>query len=160
MVGIENGDNAIVPLYASLWSQEALDFVSENEEILAAVRTVAAACHGRGVSVIDRGGDRGKLYAPLIREGHAFLVRNKGDRHMLIGYSPADTAKAETEELALSCPMHFATHIVREQAGQEVSHRLDYGFRPVRLPAHPRTPLWLVVARDLCYKLFVLLTKI
>jgi hypothetical protein len=121
---------------------------------------VAAACHGRGVWVIDRGGDRGELYAPLIREGHAFVVRNKGDRHLLIGHSPACTAKAETEELALSCPMHFATHIVREQAGQEVSHRLGYGFRPVRLPAHPHTPLWLVVVRGLGEKPLMLLTNI
>lgn len=160
VVGVENEDNTIFPLYASLWSQEAPDFVSENEEILAAVRTVATACHGRGVWVIDRGGDRGELYAPLIEEGHAFVVRNKGDRHLLIGHSPAGTARGETEALALSCPMHFATHIVREQAGQEVSHRLDYGFRPVRLPAHPRTPLWLVVVRGLGEKPLMLLTNI
>jgi len=160
VVGVENEDNAIVPLFASLWSQKAPDFVSENEEILAAVRTVAAACHGRGVWVIDRGGDRGELYAPLIGEGHAFIVRNKGDRHLLIGHSPAGTTKAETEQLAASCPMHFATHIVREQAGQGVSHRLDYGFRPVRLPAHPSTPLWLVVVRGLGEKPLMLLTNI
>ena len=160
VVGVENEDNAIVPLFASLWSQKAPDFVSENEEILAAVRTVAAACHGRGVWVIDRGGDRGELYAPLIDERHAFIVRNKGDRHLLIGHSPSGTAKGETEALALSCPMHFATHIVREQAGQEVAHRLDYGFRPVRLPAHPRTPLWLVVVRGLGEKPLMLLTNI
>lgn len=160
VVGVENEDNTIVPLFASLWSQKAPDFVSENEEILTAVRTVAAACHGRGVWVIDRGGDRGELYAPLISEGHAFVVRNKGDRHLLIGHSQAGTTKAEMEELALSCPMHFATHIVREQAGQEVSYRLDYGFRAVRLPAHPGTPLWLVVVKGLGAKPLILLTNI
>lgn len=160
VVGVENEDNAIVPLFASLWSQKAPDFVSENEEILVALRTVAAACHGRGVWVIDRGGDRGELYAPLLDEHHTFIVRNKGDRHLLIGHSPSSTAKGETEALALNCPMHFATHIVREQAGQEVVHRLDYGFRPVRLPAHPRTPLWLVVVRGLGEKPLILLTNI
>jgi hypothetical protein len=160
VVGVENEDNAIVPLYASLWSQKAPDFISENEEILTAIRTVAAACHGRGVWVIDRGGDRGELYAPLIGEGHAFIVRNKGDRHLLIGHSPAGTARAATEELAESCPMHFATHIVREESGNEVSQRLDYGFRPVRLPDHPHTKLWLVVVRGLGEKPLMLLTNI
>lgn len=160
VVGVENEDNAIVPLYASLWSQKAPDFVSENEEILTAVRTVAAACHGRGVWVIDRGGDRGELYAPLIGEGHDFIVRNKGDRHLLIGHSPAVEAKAATQELAASCPMHFATHIVREGRGQEVAYRLDYGFRPVRLPQHPGTRLWLVVVRGLGDKPLMLLTNI
>lgn len=38
VVGVENEDNAIVPLYAALWSQKAPDFVSENEEILTVVR--------------------------------------------------------------------------------------------------------------------------
>ena len=160
VIGVENEDNAILPLYAALYSQKAPDFVSENEEILTAVRTVAAACHGRGVWVVDRGGDRGELYAPLIAEKHAFVIRNKGDRHLLIGHSPAGEAKASTEALAASCPMHFATHIVRESHGQEVACRLDYGFRPVRLPHQPNTPLWLVVVRGLGEKPLMLLTNI
>ncbi len=80
VIGVENEDNAILPLYAALYSQKAPDFVSENEEILTAIRTVAAACRGHGVWVVDRGGDRGELYAPLIAEGHTFVIRNKGDR--------------------------------------------------------------------------------
>ncbi len=159
VVGVENEDNAIVPLYAALYSQKAPDFVSENEEILTAVRTVAAACHGRGVWVVDRGGDRGELYAPLIEEGHSFIIRNKGDRHLLTGHSPAGEAKAATVDLAASCPMHYATHIVREERGQEVSYRLDYGFRRVRLPNHPEVPLWLVVVRGLGEKPLMLLTN-
>ena len=165
VIGVENENNSIVPLYAALWSQKAPvvsepDFVSENEEILTAVRTVVAACHGRGVWVVDRGGDRGELYAPLLAEGHAFVIRNKGDRHLLIGHSPASLAKAATQDLAQTCPRHFATHIVREEHGQEVSCRLDYGFRPVRLPHHPDTPLWLVVVRGRGEKPLMLLTNI
>ena len=160
VIGVENEDNAIVPLYAALYSQKAPDFVSENAEILTAVRTVAAACHGRGVWVVDRGGDRGELYAPLIEEGHSFIIRNKGDRHLLTGHSPDSEAKAATVELAISCPMHYATHIVREEQGQEVSYRLDYGFRRVRLPNHPQVPLWLVVVRGLGVKPLMLLTNL
>ncbi len=159
VIGVENEDNAIVPLYAALYSQKAPDFVSENAEILTAVRTVAAACHGRGVWVVDRGGDRGELYAPFIDEGHSFIVRNKGDRHLLIGHSPAGEAKAAAVDLAASCPMHYATHIVREEQGQEVAYRLDYGFRRVRLPNHPQVPLWLVVVRGLGEKPLMLLTN-
>lgn len=108
---------------------------------------MAAACHGRGVWVIHRGGDRGELYRPLLAQGHAYIIRNTGDRHLLIGHSASGTAKAETEQSARSCPMHFATHIVREEQGQEVSCRLGYGCRRVLLPSHPRVPLWLVVVR-------------
>jgi len=160
VIGVENEDNAILPLYAALYSQKAPDFVSENEEIMTAIRTVACACHGRGVWVVDRGGDRGELYAPLIQEGHTFIIRNKGDRHLLIGHSPAGEVKVATEDLATSCPMHYATHIVREERGQEVSYRLDYGFRRVRLPNHPQVPLWLVVVRGLGEKPLMLLTNL
>jgi hypothetical protein len=160
VIGVENEDNAIVPLYAALYSQKAPDFVSENEEMLTAIRTVAAACHGRGVWVVDRGGDRGELYAPLIEEGLTFVIRNKGDRHLLIGHSTASEAKAATADLAASCPMHYATHIVREEQGREVAYRLDYGFRRVRLPNHPQVPLWLVVVRGLGEKPMMLLTNL
>ncbi len=38
--------------------------------------------------------------------------------------------------------------------------RLDYGFRPVRLPEHPDVPLWLVVVRGLGEKPMMLLTNL
>ena len=130
VIGVENEDKAIVPLYAALYSQKAPDFVSENEEILTAIRTVAAACHGRGVWVVDRGGDRvvpearfqhDAPYAPLIEDGHSFIIRNKGDRHLLTGHSPAGEAKAATADLAASCPMHYATHMRSARSGDRRS---------------------------------------
>lgn len=61
VVGVENNDNAIIPLHAHLYSQDAPGFLSENAEILMAVDQVSTACQGRGVWVVDRGGDRGAL---------------------------------------------------------------------------------------------------
>jgi hypothetical protein len=49
---------------------------------------------------------------------------------------------------------------VREEKGREVCHRLDYDFRPVRLPDHPDVPLWLVVVRGLGARPMMLLTKL
>ena len=66
----------------------------------------------------------------------------------------------ETAVLAAQCPMRYATHIVREEKGREVCHRLDYGFRPVRLPDHPEVPLWLVVVRGLGAPPMMLLTNL
>lgn len=155
VMGVENADNAIVPLYSALYSQKAPDFVSENEEILAAMRKVAAVCAGRGVWMMDRGGDRGELYAPLLAAGHDFIVRNTGERHLL-----SRQIKAATDDLAATCAMLYATHIVREEQGRELLCRLDYGFRPVRLPDHPDMPLWLVVVRGLGDKPLMLLTNL
>ena len=144
VIGVENEASAIVPLYSALYSQRAPDFQSENEEIKTAFSEVSAACGGRGVWVVDRGGDRGELYAPLLDGGQSFIIRNTGARHLLSG-----RRKVKTAILAETCPMIYATHIVREEKGKEVCCRLDYGFRPVRLPEHPEVPLWLLVVRGL-----------
>jgi hypothetical protein len=101
---------------------------------------VSEACEGRGVWVVDRGGDRGALYADLLAKGRSFIIRQKGDRHLRWGWRTIETAR-----LAADCPLCHATRIVHEENGQEVSCRLDYGSRPVRLPEHPDEPLWLVV---------------
>jgi hypothetical protein len=155
VVGVANEDKAIIPLYSALYSQKAPDFVSENEEIKTAFAKVSATCGKRGVWVIDRGGDRGELYDPLLAGGHSFIIRNTGARHLLSG-----RRKVETVRLAETCPMMYATNIVREDKGKEVSLRLDYGFTPVRLPKHPDTPLWLVVVRGLGAEPMMVLTNL
>ena len=81
VVAVENEDTAIVPLMSTLYSQAAPDFVSENAELKAAIAAVSEACDGRGVWVVDRGGDRGELYADLLAARRSFVIRQKGDRH-------------------------------------------------------------------------------
>ena len=81
VIAVENEDAAIVPLMSTLYSQGAPDFVSENAELKAAMAAVSEACDGRGVWVVDRGGDRGELYADLLAAKRSFVVRQKGDRH-------------------------------------------------------------------------------
>jgi len=155
VIAVENEDTAIVPLYSALYSQAAPDFVSENAEIKAAMAAVSEACEDRGVWVIDRGGDRGVLYADLLDAGRSFVIRQKGDRHLHWGLRTIETAR-----LAADCPLSYATHIVREENGREVRRRLDYGFRPVRLPEHPDIPLSLVVVRGLGEAPMMLLTDL
>ena len=144
-----------MPLVSTLYSQAAPDFVSENAELKTAMAAVSEACEGRGVGVIDRGGDRGELYADLLAAGRSFVVRQKGDRHLRWGLRTIETAR-----LAADCPLSHATRIVRQENSQEVSCRLDYGCRPVRLPEHPDKPLWLVVVRGLGAAPMMLLTDL
>lgn len=155
VVAVENEDTAIVPLMSTLYSQRAPDFVSENAELKAAMAAVSEACEGRGVWVVDRGGDRGEIYADLLAAGRSFIIRQKGDRHLLWGLRLIETAR-----LAADCPLSHATRIVREHDGQEISCRLDYGCRPVRLPERPDQPLWLVVVRGLGEAPMMLLTNL
>ncbi len=155
VIAVENGDTAIVPLYSALYSQAAPDFVSENAEIKGAVAAVSEACDGCGVWILDRGGDRGTLYTDLLDAGRSFVIRQKGDRHLHWGFRTIETA-----QLAADCPLSYATHIVREENGKEVRRRLEYGFRPVRLPQRPDVPLSLVVVHGLGEQPTMLLTNL
>ena len=155
VVAVENEDPAIVPLVRTLYSQAAPDFISENAELKAAMAAVSEACAGRGVWVIDRGGDRGELYADLLAAGRSFVIRQQGNRHLSWGLRTVETA-----QLAADCPLTHATRIVRQGNGEEISCRLDYGCRPVRLPEHPDKQLWLVVVRGLGEAPLMLLTDL
>jgi hypothetical protein len=114
VVGVENEGNEITPLYGKLYSSPAQDFRSENHEILKAFRKVSQSVSARGVWVIDRGGDRGKLYEELIPHGLRFIVRQMGDRDLLSG-----PGRGSTLQIALDCPLPYQAEIVREVKGKE-----------------------------------------
>ena len=76
--------DSVTPLYAELYSHEADDFKSENAQILKAVNCVSQATDRRGIFAIDRGGDPRNILIPLLERGLRFVVRQKGDRHVVM----------------------------------------------------------------------------
>lgn len=69
---------------------------SENTEILQYVRTVHDANGGKGTWVWDRGADRKELMLPWLRQGVAFVIRQRGDRYV----TRADGSQVLMNELA------------------------------------------------------------
>jgi hypothetical protein len=55
---------------------------SENAEILQHVRSIHEATGGQGTWLLDRGFDRDELMLPWLRERLAFVIRQRGDRHV------------------------------------------------------------------------------
>jgi len=157
VIGVEAQSQEIVPLYGELYSQEAPDFVSENEEIFRALRLISGATQDRGIWVIDIGGDRREIYDEVVppETNKRFLIRQKGDRHLLCG-----GRKEATIEIARRCRLPYAETIVKEEKGSERVLSLEFGFAPVRLPEHPDVPLWLVVATGLGEQPLMLLTNV
>jgi hypothetical protein len=154
VIGAEVGCSEITPLVHKLYSQEAEDFVSENQEITEALRRVGRAAGGRGIFVFDRGGDRGQLYAELLGgDKYRFIVRQRGDRHLLYRGK-----RCETLKLAQQCKTPYSETVVKEEDGKEKPYFLRFGFRPVRLPRHPERKLWLVVINGFGQKPLMLLT--
>jgi hypothetical protein len=56
---------------------------SENEEILGHIFTIHREAQGQGTWIMDRGADRRELMAPLLRNQVAFVIRQRGDRHII-----------------------------------------------------------------------------
>jgi hypothetical protein len=157
VVGVETQGQEITPLYGELYSQSAIDFISENEEIFKAIRLVSRATEKRGVWVIDRGGDRREIYDEVVPKdkGLRFIIRMEGSRHLLSG-----KIKKSALSLAGCCPLPYATTVIREEAGKERPCFVEYGFRPVRLPEYPDVELWLVVVTGFGQQPMMLLTNV
>lgn len=155
VVGTENGSSEIVPLVNRLYSHDADDFVSENEELLDAMGRVYQATSGRGIFVIDRGGDRRRLYKGLLAEENPFrfIIRQRGDRHLLYRGK-----LRETLQLAQRCTTPYGETVIKEKEGKEKAYHIQFGFVPVRLPEQRERQLWLVVVRGFGRTPLMLLT--
>jgi hypothetical protein len=154
VIGAELDEVRVTPLYHHLYSQVAPGFVSENEEILGAVELISRHTQGRGIWVMDRGGDRRKLYYPLLERGLRFIVRLMGDRHLECG---GRTMAAR--EIASRCGMLYAESVVREESGHERRCLMECGYRRVRLPGR-REKLTLVVIKGFGQEPMMLLTNV
>ena len=120
------GKGRITPLCLHPYSIEDPAVSSENAEILKCVQQVFAATEGRGVLVMDRGADRDNLLIPWIDEHRRFVVRLRGDRHLL-----------------LDNDVHVeALHLAERLPAQSPDRK--HAWQRVYLPERPNDPLYLV----------------
>jgi len=140
VTGAEVNGSEIVPLYQKLYSAEAKDFTSENAEVLAAVDLIRTHTQGRGIWVIDRGGDRKQLLEPLLDRGDRFVIRSTGTRTVI------DRRKLQgsVAEVAGRCRLRHKARIIKIQDGKEKVYDLRYGAEPIHLPGRSEQ-MWLVV---------------
>jgi hypothetical protein len=153
-VACEVDKRRVIPLHQRLWSAEAPDFVSENTQLLEIIDTIRGPTQGRGIYVLDRGGDRMKLFHPLLDRRLRFIVRLMGNR-TLRWHGRHRLA----EELARDCPMLYAETVIKEGLETEKRFALEYGMREVRLPDREE-PLSLVVVRGFGQEPLLLLTNV
>jgi hypothetical protein len=151
----EPSSRRVLPLMQQLWSAEAPDFVSENAQLLAIIQTIAAASAQRGIYVLDRGGDRRELLEALLHQGLRFIIRLKGDRHLVLR-----GRARRARDLAQGVRMQYAETVVREAGGGEKKVHLEYGFRRVKWPGRRAEELTLVVVRGFGSEPLLLLTNV
>lgn len=150
-----NGET-VTPLYGELYAQKAEDFSSENDQLLKAIGLVSAATKKKGIWAIDRGGDRRKIMIPLIDNELQFVIRQDGDRHILLPRG----AKRRVAEAARWCKTPHELVVEVEREGHVEKKHLHLGSMPVRLPERPEVQLWLIVIRGLATHPILLLTNV
>jgi len=146
----------ILPLYGELYSCAAEGFQSENAEMLRAIERISQATGQRGIWAIDRGGDRREILKPLIDGRLRFVVRQDGDRHILL----PGGRKYAVREAARWCVTDIERSVEVEHDGRRMRLVLRLGAMEVRLPERSYTPLWLVVIRGFGQEPIMLLTNV
>ncbi len=159
--GFSAWNNMVVtPLAQTLFSARAPDFRSESDEVADLVRQVDAASGGRHLFAFDLAGrgaqapspEHGAALSELQRElpaalsicGCRFAARVPGDLLLLRGHRPV---LART--MGQSCPTPYGVTMYKPLRGEELGLFVHFGAVPVRLAAHPHTPLWLVAVKGL-----------
>lgn len=153
VIGTELESPEMLPLYQRLYSANAPQFVSENDEILRAIDAVRAEIGKKGLWIMDRGGDRIHLFEPILDRELEFLFRLVGDRDLIFG-----GRKVLARDVAMNCPCPYSETIVREHQGKEKVYTLSFGYREVGLPGRAER-LFLLVVKGLGEEPLMLLTN-
>lgn len=156
VLGADVGGDCLVPLYGELYSQRSPDFESENTQILKAINIVSRATSGRGIFAIDRGGDRHKLLNPLLDRKLRFVIRQRGDRHVML----PGGRMLRIAEAARWCKTSVRYRVKVEREGCNEEKEIRAGILEVRLPRRVEHRLWLAVIRGFGAKPVFLLTNV
>jgi hypothetical protein len=145
----------LIPLYAELYSQKAMGFLSENAQILDVVDRVTEGTGTRGIWAIDRGGDRGVLLKGMLGRQLKFVIRLEGKRHLIT----QGGAKKGALKIAWGCSCPHSRQIVIHRDKEVKKKTISVGHVRVQLPFHNEW-LGLMVVKGYGEKPLMLLTNV
>lgn len=156
IIGANIYDEYLLPLYSELYSQDARGFKSENKQILKAITTVNGYSKGKGIYVIDRGGDRKELIKSVVSDNLRFIIRIKQERLYLLG----DNCKKKAEEIGerfIEYSQKYKLEI--DNQGFKEKRVLELGRKRVRMPGI-KQEFWIVGVKGFGNKPMMLLTNV
>ncbi|MGH9685028.1 MAG: transposase [Candidatus Acidiferrales bacterium] len=114
-------DGKHIPLWMKAFSQRTPGFISENDEIIRTVRTVAAHTDRSAVWVFDRGFDRPKLMDACDQAGITYVIRQIGKRTI----AGANGEETHTFQIAsqIKMPYRFAWRSIRHGKAHPIEYR-------------------------------------
>lgn len=145
----------VIPLYLEAYSQEALDFKSENAQLFKVIDTVSTYIGNKGIWAMDRGGDRGKLFNKFLVKGKEkrFVIRLDKKRNLV-----HKGVSKNCYELARYLPCNFKATLIKYEEGRETVKSVFYNAVPVKLPGKDHK-LFLVVVKGFGQEPMMLLTS-
>ena len=160
------GSKNPLPILLEPFSHEQPDCPGQNHIIMEAVRKIFTLTDGRGVLVVDRGGDGRVFLDDWLDHAYRFVVRLRGDRHFMRFYADSHGSGhgqwigIEGRELAeRTATPHRWSRVVKSK-GRVVLRISQIGWVKIRLPGRDET-LTMVVARSPGRDLpFMLLTNL
>ena len=117
----------VIPLWGSLYSVRSEPCGGQNAEITWALRDISERLSGRGIWVMDRGFDRGRLFKEFLALKRRFVIRLQGNRRLRFRQALALASK-------IRVPMRFAAEVVTIKNGRRRVKNVEYGGVEVRLP--------------------------
>jgi len=144
----------ILPLYSELYSGKAPGFKSENNKIFDAIDLIRNLINTTGTWVIDRGGDRLKIFKYLIKHKHNFIIRLIGNRKLIY-----NRREILAEELLKHSPICYRDSIEKIGKGEQKFILLTYRYLKVNLPDLKKN-LYLLIVEGFGEKPMMLLTTI
>jgi len=141
------------PILLEPFSHEEPESAGQNPIVLEAVHGIFTLTDGRGVLVVDRGGDARVFLDDWLDHAYRFVVRLRGDRHLMRFYAVSDPGPNEQwipmegRELAeRTATPHRWSRVVKSK-GRVVLRISQVGWVKVRLPGREET-LTMIVARS------------
>ena len=155
------------PILMEPFSHEEPECPGQNPIVIDAVRRVFSLTGGRGVLVVDRGGDARVFLVDWLDHAYRFVVRMRGDRDLMRFYtvsgglsSDGQWIPMEGRALAEHTPTPHRWSRVVKSKGCVVLRIPQIGWVKVRLPGRDET-LTMIVARSTCSDVpFMLLTNL
>lgn len=155
VVGANISDNYVLPLYGELYSCDADGFESENKQILKAIDTVNAQAKGKGIWVMDRGGDRKELINSILSKDLRFIIRMKLQRLLTLGNNQEKPAQEVADKFI---DYAYAYDLEIDNQGVKEKRKVFLGTKRVKINGVEKE-LMLVAIKGFSDKPMLLLTN-
>ncbi|GHV28771.1 hypothetical protein FACS1894167_06710 [Synergistales bacterium] len=126
-----------IPVYSRVYSTVEKDYIGKNSETLKSLKFLSSHFPKTNIRALGRGYDAGYIFDYFIPRKESFIVRMRGDRHILF--------KGEKVKLRDLARKYKGKYALNFEAKDGKKRDCKISIVPVSLPNYPDEPLNLVI---------------